>query len=170
MCISAIALAVTAAGTAYGTYSANQASEATQDAEKLRKQQMLLEAERQQRKTIRDAMSARAVALANITQAGASDSGSSAMGGAVGQISNSMGNSLNDLNKSVQIGSGIFDANARASEAQGQAAIGNAVASIGKDIFASSEKINNIGKTIFSNQESGGTMNNIFSNGTKGLK
>lgn len=155
MCISAIAMAITAAGTAYSTYNSIQASEASQRAESLRKEQMKLEAERNRRKTIREAMAARAVALSNITQAGGSDQGSSATGGAFGQISNSLGNNINDLSQSVRIGAGIFDANAAQSEAQGQMAIGQAISSMGKDIFAAGPKINAIGETLFGRQESG---------------
>lgn len=150
MCFSLIAGALMAAGTAYSAYNQHEAAQQSQKAERLREQQMRLDAERQRRKQVRDMLAARAVALSNVSNAaGSGGVDSSAFGGAQGQISNTFGNNQNDLAQSVRIGSGIFQANAAMSEAQGQASIGNAVASIGKDIFSAAPKIEAIGKTIF---------------------
>jgi hypothetical protein len=150
MCITAIALALTAAGTAYGAYNQHEAAGASKKAENLREEQMKLDAERQRRKQIRDMLAARATALSNVSNnAGSGGLDSSAFGGAQGQITNVFGNNQNDLSQSVRIGQGIFQANAAQAEAQGQAAIGGAIASMGKDLFAAGPKLNNIGQTIF---------------------
>jgi hypothetical protein len=70
----------------------------------LRRQQMELENQRKQREQIRSGQRARALALTTSTAQGASGAGSSALGGAYGQISGGLQNNLLGLNQAHQMG------------------------------------------------------------------
>lgn len=124
--------------------------EAEQRAEALRRQQMELESRRRLRETVRNQQRARAQALAASTNQGASQ-GSGLQGG-YGQIAGDAGNQLLATGQNLEIGRGIFDANAANSAARMQ------YASASTDM-ATYKGISSLGGTLMSLS---GTMGNIF--------
>lgn len=137
--IPLIGLAIAAIGTGVAVKGQMDVAEATQDAEKLRKKQMNLDAMRRRREIARQAILARSQALSNATAQGAGE-GSGLQGG-YGQISGEAGRATLETNQSQTIGSGIFDANARAAKGEGITAIGGGLRSLGGDIAGSSGRI-----------------------------
>lgn len=109
-------------------------NKAMQKAEKLRQQQMNLQAARERRDAIRKAMLARATALATATSQGAAAAGSSALGGAYGSIEGEKNRQSLAINQNQQIGQGIFKQNQIYSEASLQAGFGEAIAGAGQAI------------------------------------
>lgn len=107
---------------------------AQQKAEKLRERQMNLQAMRERREVIRQSILARSTALAQTTAQGAAASGSSALGGAYGQISGDKNRQIVAINQNQQIGQGIFKANRQYFAGSQQIGMGQAVAGAGEAI------------------------------------
>lgn len=107
---------------------------AQQKAEKLRERQMNLQAARERREAIRQSILARSTALAQTTAQGASAPGSSALGGAYGQIGGDVGRNVLAINQNQKIGQGIFAANRQYYQASVLQGWGQAVAGGGKAV------------------------------------
>jgi hypothetical protein len=151
---STIMLGISMAGlatSAYGQMKAADAQEeqaaASKKAEMARKEQARLAQIREQRKIFRDAQAARAVASSNFANAGV-DAGSSAYGGAIGQVDSAMTQQSSDSFANYQIGQTIFDANAQYAEAGSRVSRYGGFAQLGKDIYAAAGPISRVGSTI----------------------
>lgn len=105
--------------------------QAQQKAERLRERQMNLQAMRERREVVRNAILARATALATTTAQGASATGSSALMGAYGQISGDRGRQTVAINQNQEIGAGIFKANRQYFAGSKTAGLGSAVSGVG---------------------------------------
>lgn len=129
------AAAVTAVASIAGGYlqykGQKEQTAALQRAERLRERQMNLQAQRERRDAIRQAMAARATALATATTQGASAAGSSALGGAYGQIQGEAGRQVLAVNQNQEIGKGIFKANRAYSQGTLTSGMGSFVANTG---------------------------------------
>jgi hypothetical protein len=143
--LGAIGLGISAFG-AITTYQAQKEAAAQQEkayqlqkeAEEQRQRQMNLEAMRKKREIIRNSLAARSDALATTTAQGANGSGSSALPGAYGGISGQSGGQLLAVKQNQEIGNEIFDihgqmfdAYAAGARAQGQAAFGQGLSTLG---------------------------------------
>lgn len=129
---AAISVGATLAGSAIQMNAMQKQTAALKDAERLREKQMTLQAQRERREAIRQASVARATALAATTNQGASAPGSSALGGAYGQIEGQKNRQTLAINQNLAIGQGIFAANNRYSSASLQAGIGEGIAGMGQ--------------------------------------
>ena len=129
------AAAITAVASIAGGYlqykGQKEQTAALQKAERLRERQMNLQAQRERRDAIRQAMAARATALATATSQGASAPGSSALGGAYGQITGEANRQVLAINQNQEIGAGIFKANRQYSQASLTTGFGSMVAGVG---------------------------------------
>jgi hypothetical protein len=129
------AAAITAVSAVAGGYMQYKAqkdqTKALQKAEKLRERQMNLQAMRERRETVRTAMQARSMALATTTAQGAASQGTSALGGAYGQIQGEAGRQILAINQNQEIGRGIFKANRQYSDATLQEGYGKMVSGAG---------------------------------------
>lgn len=135
---SSIASALTAisgiAGTAVSAIGAAKQASGARKAEALREKQMNLEAERNRRASIRQAVIARATASSNANAQGASE-GSGLAGGLAG-IQSQNAQNIQGINQGQQIGQGMFAANRQISSGQTMASIGGAIQGFG-DFFSS---------------------------------
>lgn len=121
-----------------------------QKAEALRKQAMNLDASRRKREMVRNQVAAMGKAESIATNQG-SQLGS-ALPGAYGGISGRTGVNVQGVNQNVELGQGIFDANAAASDqyraaalAGGSAATGTGLASLGGMLLNNFQQIGQIG-------------------------
>lgn len=114
--------ALSALGTVGGLVGQGVSYVGAQKAEKLRQQQMNLEASRQRRQTIREAVSARASALVQGQAQGAGNS--SGLAGGMGQITAQGASNIQGINQGQEIGNAMFRANSMQT-------IGSTMASIG---------------------------------------
>jgi hypothetical protein len=140
--IAVIGLGIAAVGTGVQAYGSMQAAEASQDAEKLRKKQMSLDAMRKRREVLREAMLARSTALSNATAQGAEE-GTGLQGG-FAQIAGQAASNISHINQSEDIGKGIFDANATAAGAQGIASIGQGAQNFGLTMSGKADQLSRI--------------------------
>lgn len=135
---AAVGAVVSVGASLFGGYKQMQAQEkmvkAQQRAEKLREQQMNLQATRERREVIRNAILARSTALATTTAQGASSSGSSALGGAYGQIAGDANRQTLAINQNQNIGSGIFAANRQYFAGTQQMGVGQAITGAGQAV------------------------------------
>jgi len=115
--------------------------QAQKKAEKLREQQMNLQAARERREVIRQSILARSTALATTTSQGASAPGSSALGGAYGQIAGDANRQTLAINQNQSIGQGIFRANRQYFSGSQTVGMGSAIAGAGQAVgnFMTSE-------------------------------
>lgn len=134
MAAAAITLASTLVGGAISYKGQQDQIKAQQKAEKLRERQMNLQAMRERREVIRQSILARSTALAQTTAQGASAVGSSALGGAYGQISGDKNRQIVAINQNQQIGQGIFKANNQYFKASQVVGMGQAVAGAGQAV------------------------------------
>lgn len=139
--IAAIGLALSAVGTTVAVKGSLDAADASEKAEELRKKQMDLDAMRRRREIVRKNIIARAQALSTATAQGAGETGSSALPGGYGQISGESGRASLAVSQNQEIGQGIFNANADASQAEGTASIGGGIFSIGNTMYGGSDKL-----------------------------
>lgn len=108
--------------------------QAQKKAEKLREQQMNLQAARERREVIRQSILARSTALATTTSQGASAPGSSALGGAYGQIAGDANRQTLAINQNQSIGQGIFRANRQYFSGSQTMGMGSAIAGAGQAV------------------------------------
>lgn len=137
--IPLVGLALSAVGVGVSAYSAVQSAEASQDAERARKQQMQLDANRRRRESIRESMLAQGQALNAAAAQGASEG--SAVKGATAAISGNAAESIVNTNQNVALGNQIYDANGRRAGWEGIGSIGQGVQSWGSMITNNSDKI-----------------------------
>jgi hypothetical protein len=135
---AAVATAVGVGASLLGGYQQLQGQrmmiKAQQRAEKLRERQMNLQAMRERREVIRNSILARSTALATTTAQGAAAQGSSALGGAYGQIGGDAGRQTVAINQNQEIGKGIFKANRQYFRGTQQVGMGQAIAGAGEAI------------------------------------
>jgi hypothetical protein len=132
-----------------------QALDFQQQAESKREQAMKLDAERRQREIVRQGVAARSMALATATTQGAAANGSSALGGAYGQISGRTGVNALGINQQSEIGSSMFALNRGvlgayrdAASAGSSAAAGAGLVSLGGMFMKNYDMIPKIGVTL----------------------
>lgn len=131
--ILGLSLAAAAIGTGVSVYGSVQANNASKRAEKLREKQMNLEATRRQREIIRQRQVANSQALAVATAQGAAQ-GTGLQGG-YGAVAGATGRQAVSTSQNTQIGSGIFQANAAADNAQSISAAGGGLSSLGQGVL-----------------------------------
>jgi hypothetical protein len=141
--IAGVGLGLSAAGTAVSVIGQMQASEGAKRAEALRERQMNLEAARQRRSVVRQALRARSIALTNATDQGAT--GGSGIAGGLGQIANTAASNTQAINQGVQIGSDMFRANETISGGQTLASFGSGLSNLGGSMYQGSETLGRIG-------------------------
>lgn len=144
--ISAIAGALSIAGSVFGLVGQAKQASAAKKAERLREAQMRLEATRQRREQIRRAQVARSSALAAATNQGAGQS--SALMGGMAQVQNDGGRNIVATNQDEAIGAGIFKANRQATTGQWYSSLGNGVANLGAAIGNNSDVITRLGASV----------------------
>lgn len=123
--------------------------QAQQKAERLRERQMNLQAMRERRDVIRNAILARSTALATATSQGATAPGSSALGGAYGQIAGDKGRQTVAINQNQEIGQGIFKANRQYFAGTQTMGLGSAVSGVGSAVGGTlNDRYKGTGKTF----------------------
>lgn len=148
-----IAIGVGGAATQY--VGASRQAAASKEAEGLRKQAMELESARKQREIVRQAQLQASTALNRTTaQTGSSAQGSSALPGAYGQIQQDAGRSLTYENAQLNIGRGIFDANAAYAGAGSLTAAGSAASTIGSALIKTSGPMQDMMESLFGGNRS----------------
>lgn len=147
--IMAIGLGLTAAGAAGQYVNTQKAVGQSRRAERLREQMMIAETQRRQRELMRQSILANAMSRARATNQGVS-LGSSAVSGAYGQTAGEVGRQGTALFENQVLGSGIFDANRKMANFQGQAQMWNQIGQVGNFMMGNSQKIVNTGQTAFS--------------------
>lgn len=140
-------IAIAGAGAIGQNKARKEASQASKQAEELRRKEMELENRRRMTQLIRSAAIARARSIASASAAGATFS--SLAEGGLGSIQSQAGANVEAQATNVSLGRQMFEANANLAEAQGEAAVWSSVTDFGKTLFANSEPISNIGKTLF---------------------
>lgn len=160
--IAAVGVAASIAGTVVAYQGAQkqakaqkQALAAQQRAENIREQQMEVDATRKRRQMIREQQVARAQALQTSVNQGADSS--SVLGGVYGGIGGQTGVNVLGVEQNREMGRGIFSANRDATAANirgaagaSQAAMGNAISSLGGALVSNSGTIGRIGTYMFS--------------------
>jgi hypothetical protein len=146
--IALIGTAVATAGSVGQAVYTQQASQASQRAERLRERQMRLDAMKRRRESIRQAQFASSVATARGEAQGVA-AGSSVIGGAAAQTTGELGRQINYTNQSEDIGTGIFQANADIAGAQGMSSLFGAAGQFGTTVLGNAQKIYDIGQTLF---------------------
>jgi len=146
----AAAVAATVAGTAYTVIQGQRVAKASKRAEQLRQQQLEAETRRRRREAFRQAQIARARATANTaaqlgTTAQQTGSAIAGQGGITGQLDRTVG----ALGSNLQIGQGLFQANAQIAQAQGQQALGQAVSGFGSFLINNQSTIGRLNQTLF---------------------
>lgn len=124
---------------------ADQAS-ASRRLEELRKRQMMLDAMRQRRQVIRDALLARSTALTAATYQGAE--GGSGLQGAYGQITGRAAQNIQGIEQSAAIGAKMFDANAQIADAGAVMAVGQGVSSYGSGQMSYGQGVTGFGGSL----------------------
>lgn len=176
--MAAVSTLVAAAGVAvagYGMYESYQGAQdnnaaqqaaiaAQQEAERLRKQQMDLDANRRRREILRQSTAARSASLAQTTAQGAANEGGSSLPGAFGSLSGRLGVNLLGVNQNQEIGTGIFSAHqaqltaySQAADAQSRMAFGQGLTSLGGALINNAGPIGRVGSFI------GGSVSNAAS-------
>lgn len=123
--------------------------QAQQKAERLRERQMNLQAMRERRDVIRNAILARSTALAQTTAQGAAAPGSSALGGAYGQISGDKNRQTVAINQNQEIGQKIFAANRQYFAGSQTMGMGSMVSGFGQAVSSALSNSSLAGKKPF---------------------
>jgi hypothetical protein len=134
--LAVIGLGASLVGGAVQAVGQRKAAKASARAEKLRETQMNLEAQREKRKTVREATIARAQALSAGVSQGA-QFGTSIQGGQ-GAVSTAAASRQQGISQGQEIGAGIFQANRDIARAQSLTALGGGISSLGGALFSSS--------------------------------
>lgn len=127
--IAAVGVGISAAGTVAGIIGQQQAASASKRAERLREQQMNLDAARSKRETVRRTLMAQAQAQSVGTNQGAGDS--SSLSGALGEIGSVGGRNQVATNQNQAIGAGIFQANRDIASGESTSSFGQGLGSLG---------------------------------------
>lgn len=134
MAAAAVTLGASLVGGYFQYKGQKQMIAAQQKAERLRERQMNLQAMRERRDVIRNSILARATALATTTNQGAAAPGSSALGGAYGQIGGDRGRQTVAINQNQEIGAGIFKANRQYFAGTQKVGLGQGIAGAGEAV------------------------------------
>lgn len=124
-----IGTALSAIGTAAGVAGQFMSASAAKKAEKLREAQMNVEATRQRRQIVRQAIVARSEALSSATAQGAAEG--SGLAGGLAQIQSQSADNITGVNFAQQLGQQMFAANRRAATAQTVGSFGSGLQSLG---------------------------------------
>jgi hypothetical protein len=141
--IAALGIGLGAIGTGVQVMGAMKAAKAAEKAEDLRERQMNLDAMRQKRKIIREAIMQKSIATANATAQGAQDS--SGLKGGIAQVTQDAGTQMSYTNKSQEIGSSLFDANREQTQGQSMSSFGSGLSSLGGTLVQNSQTISRLG-------------------------
>ena len=142
--IAGVGLAAGAVGTVTQMKGASAAAKASEKAEKIRADQMKLDADRQRREIARKMTQARSLALSNATQQGAG-LGSGLQGG-YGQISGEANRGAQSINQNQGMGTAMFGANAQVAAAGTTSATGSGLSSLGGGLVSNSGTIGKLGE------------------------
>lgn len=148
--VAGIGIAAGVAGTVVQMKGAKDAQKGQERAEKLRQQQMELEAQRERRNIIRQTLQARATALSNASAQGAE--GGSGLQGGYGQIQSQGGNAMIATNENQAIGQQMFSAQRQISRGNSMSATGSGISSLGGALVQNSDTIGRIGNYAFGNR------------------
>lgn len=136
--------------------------------ESKRQQQLNLDAMRRRREVVRQSLAARALALSTATAQGAGASGTSAIGGAYGQIQGRQGVNDNGIRQNQEIGNEIFGLNRGVLSAyrtvaagQSMSQLGAGLTSFGGAILNNAGTIGKVGEFAFGGSNSGEFLTNI---------
>lgn len=133
------------AGTALTYMGQKKAAAGAERAERLRERQMNLQAARDRRQTVRQAIIARSQALASATSQGAE--GGSGIQGGMSQVTAQSASNIQGINQGQQIGSQMFAANRQISQGNSQSALGGAIQGIGtlfaQNVYGQPNDVNN---------------------------
>ncbi len=143
--IAGIGLATAAIGSAVQYEGTVQQSEASQKAERLRQQQMNLDAYRKRREVVRQMILAQATGKANAASQGASVTGDSAVIGGSQQAASTSGVNQTDIAQSQGIGNKLFQANADFAAGQITSSWGSNIQQAGGGIMQNSDVISRVG-------------------------
>lgn len=145
--IAAVGLAIGAVGAGLQYDAQQDITKAAKRGEALRKKQLELDATRQRRKEVRNMLLERG----RITNAAASQGalGSSGQIGGAGSAESTAASNINEIDKSQEIGSGIFDTNAAQASARGRAALGGAVSGFGSSVQSNAAPISRSANQLF---------------------
>lgn len=127
---------------------------ASSRAEALRKQQMELQAQREQRKLFQDSMRNQAQINSQLAAQGAGFG--SIAGGLTGTVEGTLGQNSLALAQNIQIGENLFQANADIAQARSDLNTSSATIDLGKSLFSSAKQIGSIGETLYPNNKNGG--------------
>ena len=139
---------LTAAGTGTSLYGNIQASQASKEAEDIRRRQMFQNAQRERRTAVRNAMRQQAAtASAGVSQGAFEGSG---VGGGLAQATSGAGQAIGDTNINNTLGSQMFAANAQMSQGRTIASIGAGASQLGRQLVSDAPAIGRIGAQLFS--------------------
>lgn len=116
-------------GTVVSYMGARKAAKASERAEKLRERQMNLQAARDRRQSVRQAVVARAQALSSATAQNAGEG--SGLAGGFAQIQNQNASNVQGINQGQEISRGIFQANRDIAKGQRLQGLGGAISDLG---------------------------------------
>lgn len=135
------------AGTALQYTGQKKAAAAAQEAERLRQAQSNVDAIRQRRQVVRQAIVARGDAISNANGQGAGLG--SGLAGGLAQIGGQEGQNLTAIDNSQSISGKYFAANAAQSAGQSQAATGSGISSLGGALVKNQDAIGRLGAYTF---------------------
>lgn len=144
--IAGIGLALGAVGLGFQFFNAKKQAKASEKAEKLREQQMKLDAMRRRREIIRQMILTNSQAKSNAATQGVSQS-DSAVQGAIGQQVNTAAQNITSVNQGEAIGQGIFQANAQYAQAGVGMAWGQSFSNVGSGLVENSQMISRVGSS-----------------------
>lgn len=127
----ALGTAASVAGAAVSAYGQNKALDAQKEAEGVRRNSMMIDAQRRKREVIRQGQIVRSQNIAATAASGANGPGSSASPGNYGGVMGRTYSNLEGINTQTAIGNAMFDINARVTDAYGISAMGGTISSIG---------------------------------------
>lgn len=152
--ISTIIAGIGLVGAGIGAYGAVKQAQGArtlaaqqQKAETIREAQTNVEATRNRRSMIRQAVLARAQAVNNATQQGAE--GGSGLQGGQAQISSEANSAIVATNQNQDISSNMFATNRAIAGAQSTMATGSGISSLGQAIVKNSGEIGRVGSYLF---------------------
>lgn len=126
---------------AYGSYKANKGAERAED---IRNRQMKLQADRDRRASIRQAVIARSQATSNATAQGAGDA--TGLKGGLAQIGAVDARNQRDIGQGVALGDAMFGANRQISSGQTMQTIGQAIQGFGSTVSDNFDSLNRVWK------------------------
>lgn len=139
----ALGTAATVAGTVMQAGAQKDIAEEQKRQESIREVQMQVDANRQRRGIIRQAMVARAESLSSATAQGAGSS--SGLAGGIAQVTAERGSNLTGVNQAEQSGAAMFASNRNIASAQSRAAFGSGLSSLGGALVQNQEPIGRLG-------------------------